>query len=91
MEVYTVYIICNPQKIYYKGFTSDVLRRLEEHNSSIGKYTSEKGPWTLVFKHHFFFKNIQKMLKKDVFCSKKRILTEKSTFLAFLRNSKIEI
>jgi len=41
MEVYTVYIICNPQKIYYKGFTSDVLRRLEEHNSSIGKYTSE--------------------------------------------------
>jgi predicted GIY-YIG superfamily endonuclease len=42
MEVYTVYIICNPQNIYYKGFTSDVLRRLEEHNSSIGKYTSEK-------------------------------------------------
>ena len=53
METYTVYIICNPQKIYYKGFTSDVLRRLEEHNSSIGKYTSEKGPWTLVFKHSF--------------------------------------
>ena len=42
MEVYTVYIICNPQNSYYKGFTSDVLRRLEEHNSSVGKYTSEK-------------------------------------------------
>jgi len=55
MEVYTVYIICNPQKIYYKGFTSDVLRRLEEHNSSIGKYTSEKGPWTLVYKHLALF------------------------------------
>ena len=51
METYTVYIICNSQKVYYKGFTSDVLRRLEEYNSSIGKYTSQKGPWTLVFKH----------------------------------------
>ena len=42
MEIYTVYIICNSQNIYYKGFKSDVLRRLEEHNSSIGKYTSDK-------------------------------------------------
>ena len=57
METYTVYIICNPQKVYYKGFTSDVLRRLEEHNSSIRKYTSEKGPWTLVFQHSFISKS----------------------------------
>ena len=42
MELYIVDIICNSQNIYYKGFTSDVLRRLEEHNSSVGKYTSEK-------------------------------------------------
>jgi len=69
MEVYTVYIICNPQKVYYKGFTSDVLRRLEEHNSSIGKYTSEKGPWTLVFKHSFISKSdalkYERMLKRQ--------------------------
>jgi len=69
METYTVYIICNLQKIYYKGFTSDVLRRLEEHNSSIGKYTSEKGPWTLVFKHSFISKSdalkYERMLKRQ--------------------------
>ena len=69
MEIYTVYIICNPQKVYYKGFTSDVLRRLEEHNSSIGKYTSEKGPWTLVFKHSFISKSdalkYERMLKRQ--------------------------
>ena len=69
METYTVYIICNPQKIYYKGFTSDVLRRLEEHNSSIGKYTSEKGPSTLVFKHSFISKSdalkYERMLKRQ--------------------------
>ena len=69
MEVYTVYIICNPQKIYYKGFTTNVLRRLEEHNSSVGKYTSEKGPWTLVFKHSFISKSdalkYERMLKRQ--------------------------
>ena len=69
METYTVYIICNAQKIYYKGFTSDVLRRLEEHNSSVGKYTSEKGPWTLVFKHSFISKSdalkYERMLKRQ--------------------------
>ena len=69
METYTVYIICNPQKVYYKGFTSDVLRRLEEHNSSVGKYTSEKGPWTLVFKHSFISKSdalkYERMLKRQ--------------------------
>ena len=69
METYTGYIICNPQKVYYKGFTSDVLRRLEEHNSSIGKYTSEKGPWTLVFKHSFISKSdalkYERMLKRQ--------------------------
>ena len=69
MEIYTVYIICNSQKVYYKGFTSDVLRRLEEHNSSIGKYTSEKGPWTLVFKHSFISKSdalkYERMLKRQ--------------------------
>ena len=69
MEIYTVYIICNSPKNYYKGFTSDVLRRLEEHNSSIGKYTSEKGPWTLVFKHSFISKSdalkYERMLKRQ--------------------------
>ena len=69
METHTVYIICNPQKIYYKGFTSDVLRRLDEHNSLIGKYTSEKGPWTLVFKHSFISKSdalkYERMLKRQ--------------------------
>ena len=69
MELYIVDIICNTQNIYYKGFTSDVLRRLEEHNSSVGKYTSEKGPWTLVFKHSFISKSdalkYERMLKRQ--------------------------
>jgi len=35
---------------YYVGFTSDVNRRLEEHNdtSRVNKYTSKYHPWELV-------------------------------------------
>ena len=44
-----VYIIKNPDGIYYKGYSTNVVRRLAEHNSSEGKYTSLKGPWKLVY------------------------------------------
>jgi putative endonuclease len=53
METYTVYIISNPENIYYKGYTCDVGRRLEEHNSPLGKYTSHRGPWVLKFVKNF--------------------------------------
>lgn len=69
MKIYTVYIISNPEGIYYKGYTTDIVRRVEEHNSPLGKYTSEKGPWTLVFIHSFQSKTdalkYEKMLKRQ--------------------------
>jgi putative endonuclease len=34
---------------YYKGSTEDPLRRLEEHNSGLSRYTSSKTPWKLVY------------------------------------------
>ena len=48
MLFYT-YIIENPSGIFYKGSTSDYLRRLEQHNAGLSKYTRGKGPWKLVF------------------------------------------
>jgi putative endonuclease len=69
MEIYTVYIISNPDGIYYKGYTTDIVQRLEQHNSPIGKYTSEKGPWVLVFTKSFDNKSealkYEKMLKRQ--------------------------
>ena len=53
METYTVYIIKNQEGIYYKGYTTDINQRLEKHHSAVGKYTSARGPWTLVFKRSF--------------------------------------
>jgi putative endonuclease len=69
MEIFTVYIISNSDNIYYKGYTSDISRRLEQHNSPLGKYTSERGPWALVFKLSFDNKSdalkFEKMLKRQ--------------------------
>ena len=43
------YVIYSPtHKIYYRGFTEDVQRRLFEHNNDLSRYTSGKGPWKLI-------------------------------------------
>ena len=48
MLFYT-YIIENSSGIFYKGSTSDYLRRLEQHNAGLSRYTRGKGHWKLVF------------------------------------------
>jgi len=32
---------------YYYGHTSDLVKRMESHNTTQNKYTRGKGPWTL--------------------------------------------
>jgi putative endonuclease len=34
---------------YYKGFTEDYKKRLEEHNSGLSSFTSGKLPWQLIY------------------------------------------
>ena len=69
METYTVYIIKNQENIYYKGYTTDISQRLEKHNSPLGKFTSARGPWELVFKKLFESKaealKYESMLKRQ--------------------------
>ena len=38
---------------YYIGSTEDVERRLSEHNSGKGRYTSGRIPWRLVYKEEY--------------------------------------
>lgn len=53
---------------YYIGSTNNIFRRLTEHNSSKCKYTSESGPWEIVFSQEFetikLARHIEYMLKK---------------------------
>ncbi|MFC2152325.1 GIY-YIG nuclease family protein [Bacteroidota bacterium] len=47
---YYVYI---PQSLkdntLYKGYTTDIERRLNEHNSGKSRYTKNKIPWKLIY------------------------------------------
>ncbi len=47
--IFYVYILMNEAGKYYKGFTTHPMRRLEEHNSGLSRFTSDKGPWEMVY------------------------------------------
>ena len=66
---YVTYIIYShsTDKFYY-GYTSDLIRRIEEHNTGITKSTKFGIPWKVVYKKHFVNKveaiQLEKKLKK---------------------------
>jgi putative endonuclease len=50
MTSFYVYIIqSETDGTYYKGFSTDYVKRLEEHNTGLSRYTSGKCPWKLVY------------------------------------------
>ena len=52
--MYYVYIIYSKEfDLYYKGFSENVVQRLFYHNENRSKYTSNKGPWVLVYSKAF--------------------------------------
>ncbi len=67
---YYVYIIQSEvDGTFYKGYSTNYLQRLEEHNSGLSQYTSRKTPWKLVYVEEFVSKTEalkrEKMLKKQ--------------------------
>ena len=64
-----VYILKNQENIFYKGYSTDVDKRLDYHNSNKSDYTKNKGPWTLIFIKKFDAKSealkFEKMLKRQ--------------------------
>lgn len=53
--MYTLYILRCADETLYTGITTDVVRRVEEHNTSVlgAKYTRGRRPVTLVFQKRF--------------------------------------
>ena len=48
MEYY-IYILENQKGVFYKGITTDIEKRLTQHNDSTkSKYTSSRSPWILL-------------------------------------------
>jgi len=44
-----VYVLQNPKKLRYIGFTENVAIRVEQHNSGMTASTRAKGPWELIW------------------------------------------
>lgn len=44
-----VYVLQNQAGQFYTGCTSDLKKRLLEHNSGLSRYTSSRGPYQLVY------------------------------------------
>jgi putative endonuclease len=38
---------------FYKGFTTDVFRRINQHNEGLSTFTSKNRPWKLVYLREF--------------------------------------
>jgi putative endonuclease len=55
--MYYVYILQSLRdKTFYKGCTSDLKRRLKEHNSGKGFYTSQHYPYKLIYYEAYLLK-----------------------------------
>jgi len=84
MEYY-VYIIQSEQTgVYYKGFTLYPVLRLEEHNKGLSQYTSNKGPWKMVY--------LEKILdKKAALIREKQLKRTNTNYLRWLINQQSNI
>ena len=49
-ENYWVYVLRNPAGKYYIGISSDVDRRLTEHNAGYSTFTSKHRPWEIAWR-----------------------------------------
>jgi len=69
--VYFVYILQSDlDDSYYIGYTSDLERRLIDHNDGRSRYTSKKVPWKLVYTESYNSKS--EALKRERFLKKQR-------------------
>lgn len=75
-----VYIICCRDNSYYTGITTDLLRRMEEHNSAKkgAKYTRTRRPVELVYAEKAPSRSIatrrEEQIKKLPLASKKQLI-----------------
>jgi len=54
---YTVYILQSQfDGSFYIGYTSNLERRISEHNEGLTRYTSGKRPWSLFYTEEFLTK-----------------------------------
>ncbi len=53
MTRYQVYVLKNPSGRFYIGLSENILRRLEQHNTGLSRWTKNKGPWEIFWESPF--------------------------------------
>ncbi len=77
--MFYVYILQSVKtKRFYVGYTSDLKRRLAEHNSSKSGYTKRYRPWRLIYYEAF-------LSKQDAQEREKQLKRFKQTFTLLMR------
>ena len=61
--IYFVYVLRNPEGRLYIGFTTDLNRRVRQHQDGEGGWTRSRGPWELV--HHEVFDNRSEAMRRE--------------------------
>jgi putative endonuclease len=51
--MYHVYILENQAGKHYIGYTSNLSKRIKDHNSSKGRWIKRKVPWHLVYQQEY--------------------------------------
>ena len=70
-QMYYTYILQSDQDgTYYIGYTSDLERRISDHNSGLSRYTSQNTPWRLVYFEAFESKTLA--IKRERFLKKQK-------------------
>ncbi|MBP7113989.1 MAG: GIY-YIG nuclease family protein [Candidatus Peribacteraceae bacterium] len=66
---FVAYVLVNADTKKYIGITSDISKRLAEHNEGKSEYTSFRGPWTLLWSSrvmsHTEALRLEKLMKKQ--------------------------
>lgn len=55
--IFTVYVLKDELKYLYTGYTSDIEKRIWEHNNKITKSTRKGKNWKIIYTKNFVTKN----------------------------------
>jgi putative endonuclease len=91
-DQYFVYVLRNPEKRLYIGYTIDLKRRVCEHQEGKGGWTRDRGPWELVYYETFAGRKEamrrERNLKRGKANQELRVLVAKTASIAMLSRPK---
>ena len=64
--IHYVYILKNNEGNHYIGSTTNLERRIKDHNSNKSKWTKKKGPWHLVYSETYSNKKSAFLREKQI-------------------------